>query len=138
MSGRNGDGTFAVGNTGGPGRPRRAIERDYLAALGETVTLADWREVCQKALAQAKDGDARARDWLTRYVLGEDAGTLQDVAADQVAGRTTDGMVLVTLAESMASHWAFLLLHWREWDWANRSFEEFCGEPEQDTLGSEQ
>ena len=41
---RNGDGKFANGNPGGPGRPRRTVELEYLAALGESVSLADWRK----------------------------------------------------------------------------------------------
>jgi hypothetical protein len=43
------NGRFAVGNPGGPGRPRRAIEREYLAALSDTVSLGDWREIVERA-----------------------------------------------------------------------------------------
>ena len=35
MSDRNMNGTFAPGNPGGPGRPRRGVERQYLAAFAE-------------------------------------------------------------------------------------------------------
>lgn len=38
-SGRDTSGSFAPGNPGGSGRPRRPEERKYLAALVEAVTL---------------------------------------------------------------------------------------------------
>lgn len=64
------NGKFAKGNAGGPGRPRRQIEQDYLAAFSEAITLDDWKEIIEKAVGQAKEGDARARQWLTHYVIG--------------------------------------------------------------------
>jgi hypothetical protein len=70
--GRNPNGTFGAGNPGGPGRPRRAVERDYLFALVEAVTPADWRAIIEKAVADARGGNAKARDWLSKYLLGDD------------------------------------------------------------------
>lgn len=32
--------------------------------------LQDWQAIIDKAIAQAKAGDGKARDWLGRYVLG--------------------------------------------------------------------
>ena len=61
---RDEHGRFAEGNAGGPGRPRRTVERDYLAVLSEAVSLDDWRAVVARAVDDAKAGDARARDWL--------------------------------------------------------------------------
>src|SRR4051812_15971604 len=46
-------GRFLAGNAGGPGRPRRAVERDYLTALGDTITLDVWRQICLAAAKQA-------------------------------------------------------------------------------------
>lgn len=71
---RNGDasdgqGRFAKGNPGGPGRLPRAREADYLCALREEVSLDDWRAIVRKAAEDARDGDAKAREWLWRYVL---------------------------------------------------------------------
>ncbi|HMF13227.1 MAG TPA: hypothetical protein VKE94_13010 [Gemmataceae bacterium] len=68
--GRTSNGRFAVGNPGGPGRPRRAIELDYLAVLAEVVPLATWRAICLRAVADAKKGDAKAREWIAKYLLG--------------------------------------------------------------------
>jgi hypothetical protein len=72
MSSRNLDGTFALGNPGGPGRPRRAVEREYLAALAEAVSPADWRAIVGKAVADAKNGNPKAREWLSKHLLGDD------------------------------------------------------------------
>jgi hypothetical protein len=66
-TGRNGDGRFAAG---GPGRPRRATEKDYLAVLTEEVSPETWRAICRRAAEDARRGDARARDWIARYLLG--------------------------------------------------------------------
>src|SRR6516165_241365 len=64
--------SFQPGNPGGPGRPRRVVERDYLAVAVGAVSAADWRKVVKKALEQAIKGDSRARDWLGRRLVGSD------------------------------------------------------------------
>lgn len=63
-------GQFAPGNPGGPGRPRRAVEHEYLTTLSEAVPLGTWRDICRRAAKDARAGDAKARDWLSRYLLG--------------------------------------------------------------------
>jgi hypothetical protein len=88
--GRNGNGTFGAGNRFGKGRPPRPIERQYLAALSDAVTLDDWQAVCRRALEDAKAGDAKARDWLARYVLGEHPMKLLHLAAAESAGDTPE------------------------------------------------
>jgi GNAT superfamily N-acetyltransferase len=77
-------GRFAVGNPGGPGRPRRPIEREYLRALNEAVSLEDWQGVVRAAVAQAKEGDGKAREWLARYLIGDDPPSLIDLYVDDV------------------------------------------------------
>jgi hypothetical protein len=72
---RDGNGRFAAGNPGGPGRPRRAVEHEYMATLTEAVTLDDWREVVERAREDAKGGDARARQWLSDLLVGRRATT---------------------------------------------------------------
>src|SRR5438552_1917295 len=64
------NGRFMKGGPGGPGRPARHVEEDYLQAFS-AVSLADWKMVIKRALADAKKGDSRARDWLSRYILGD-------------------------------------------------------------------
>ena len=68
---RQTNGTFALGHAGGPGRPKRSTEENYLEALSEQVTLKDWTEVVTRALDDGKAGDSRARDWLSRYLISE-------------------------------------------------------------------
>jgi hypothetical protein len=70
---RNGHGQFAQGNPGGPGRPRRVTERDYVRTLAEECSPETWREICRRAVQDALAGDGKARDWLSRYLLGNPA-----------------------------------------------------------------
>ena len=77
---RNLNGTFAPGNPGGPGRPRQPVERQYLAALVEAVSPADWRAIVGKAVADAKGGNPKAREWLAKYLLGDDPFALVELA----------------------------------------------------------
>ena len=90
---RNKKGQFEPGNPGGPGRPRRAVEREYLAALSDAVSLSDWREVVAKALADAKSGCPKARNWLTKYLLGDQPPSLLSLAADELDEKTADAEI---------------------------------------------
>jgi hypothetical protein len=71
--GRDSEGRFAAGNPGGPGRPKRATEAEYLQALGRVVSVADVVAIARRAVADAKKGSARARDWVSKYLLGDPA-----------------------------------------------------------------
>jgi hypothetical protein len=82
MNGRNNNGTFGHGNPGGQGRPRRAVEREYLSALAEAVPLEDWREIVAKAVKDAKAGNARARDWLSKHLLGDEPLAVVELAEE--------------------------------------------------------
>jgi hypothetical protein len=78
---RNRKGRFVRGNPGGPGRPpkpRPTPEVDYALATTEICTPDEWKAIVRKALAQAKAGDCRARDFLLRILLGSDPVTLSD------------------------------------------------------------
>lgn len=69
-NGRDRGGKFAKGNPGGPGRPSRAVERDYLAMLSDRCPPEVWAEVVDRAVEDARKGDAAARAWLSKYLLG--------------------------------------------------------------------
>src|SRR5690606_19373307 len=71
--GRNSDGTFAKGNPGGPGRPPRATESTYIGVVMTACNLDTWREIVERAVDDARNGDAKARDWLTSYLVGKPA-----------------------------------------------------------------
>jgi hypothetical protein len=90
---RDENGRFADGNPGGPGRPRRTVEREYLAVLSEAVSLDDWGAVVARAVEDAKAGDARARDWLSKHMFGEKPMTLTELAAKEERGLTVEAEV---------------------------------------------
>jgi hypothetical protein len=67
---RTADGRFAPGNSGGPGRPPRQTEREYLRAMMAACTPEDWEEIVERTVQDAKEGDPKAREWLARYLVG--------------------------------------------------------------------
>lgn len=87
-NGRQADGRFANGNAGGPGRPRRPVEEDYLRVLNESVSVQDWAQVVRRAVEDAKQGDARARDWLSKHILEGVADPLFRLALAEQRGDT--------------------------------------------------
>lgn len=92
-NGRQADGRFANGNAGGPGRPRRPVETEYLAALGDAVSLDDWRQVVRRAVEDAKSGDAKARAWLTRHLIEGEMSPLYTLALAERRGETVDAQI---------------------------------------------
>lgn len=113
MSERQANGRFATGNAGGPGRPKRAVERDYMAILGDVVTPAEWKVVVSKALSDAQSGDPKARDWLSRYVIGSKPPLqLIEIAASEER-RVSSADDTLALAKTQASEakWAEIALH---------------------------
>ncbi len=60
-------GQFLPGTKGGPGRPRGEVE--YLAAMTQVVSMGEWSQICERAVKDAMKGDAKARSWLSRYLL---------------------------------------------------------------------
>ena len=67
---RRANGSFAPGTAGGPGRPRRQVEADYVRYLSDRVTPDVWAKIVDEAVEQAILGDATARAWLSRYLCG--------------------------------------------------------------------
>jgi hypothetical protein len=85
---RGADGRFKAGWTGGPGRPRRATEADYLRVLSDAVPLDQWEAIVRMAVESALIGDPKAREWLTKHLLGvPEPGALQALAVDELTGR---------------------------------------------------
>ena|SRR6185312_7183817 len=64
-------GRFTNGNSGGPGRPKRATEAEYLQTLKELCPLERWQRIIERALLDAEQGDAKARTWLGSYLIGK-------------------------------------------------------------------
>jgi len=137
-NGRDDRGRFVKGHSGGPGRPRRAIESEYLAVLGSVVSLDYWQKVCQTALRQAIEGDDKARLWLSKYVLGDRPTSLKAIAAEEVSSgkylRLGENDVLVELASRM-EYWVLTRYmsgsSERYYDLAERRMAEARGEVEE-------
>lgn len=66
---RDDRGRFLPSNAGGPGRPPRVVEQEYLGVTQSKCTLEQWGTIVDRAVADATNGDAKARDWLSRYLL---------------------------------------------------------------------
>jgi hypothetical protein len=72
----------AMGNNGNPAG-RRPIEREYLATLNAAVPLDTWQAICKRAADDALAGDAKARDWLAKWLLGLESRLLTVLAAEE-------------------------------------------------------
>jgi hypothetical protein len=84
---RDDNGRFLPGHPGMGGRPRRAVEGDYLAALSEAVPMRRWTKIVKQAVADAEQGDAKAREWLGSHLIGKPTGdALLKLAAAELAG----------------------------------------------------
>ena len=69
---RDAKGRFVKGASGNPqGRLPKETEKTYLEVCQNTCTFDVWREITMKAVEQAKRGDARARQWLSDYLIGK-------------------------------------------------------------------
>jgi hypothetical protein len=63
-------GKFVRGCAPGPGRPPRRTEQAYMRTVMVACSMADWTVIVEKAVVDARAGDAVARQWLSRYLLG--------------------------------------------------------------------
>lgn len=68
---------------------RRPIEREYLAVLNSVVRLDTWQAICQRAVNDALEGDAKARDWLAKWLMGLESRLLTVLAAEESGGEPT-------------------------------------------------
>ena len=86
MAQRDSNGRFVKGNTaaqgGNGGRPRRSVEEKYIKALSRSVTMKDWDKIITVAVQFAKAGDARARQWLSDYLIGKPIQRTEITGAD--------------------------------------------------------
>lgn len=64
-------GHFKKGHAGGPGRAPRKKEDRYLLRISKKVTDEEWDKIILRAIKDAKAGDSRARDWLSKYLVSE-------------------------------------------------------------------
>ena len=63
----------------------RPIPREYFKVLADTCTLSDWKEITETAVGQAKQGNDRARLFLSKHLLPEGM-TIMDLAKLEYLG----------------------------------------------------
>lgn len=78
------NGQFLDGNRGGPGRPSRQTELDYLRATSAACSVEDWTQIVARAVTDARAGNAKAREFLAKYVLGSAPILSELLAWDEV------------------------------------------------------
>lgn len=61
-----------------------------------------WQVICQRAADEARAGDARARDWLSKWLLGLDSRLLTTLAAEE-SGTESDAVAQCEMAARRAS-----------------------------------
>jgi hypothetical protein len=103
---RDAGGRFAPGNPGGPGRPPRQTEVEYLRAIQGACSPDDLRQIAAEAVRRAREGDPRARDWISRYLVGtavaaapkpSDAIWQEETGYDAVDARLADSRIMSEL-----------------------------------------
>lgn len=116
-AGRDARGRFAAGNPGGPGRPPRQTELDYLLATQAACTPEEWGLIVLRAKADALGGCPMARAFLARYLIGRDAPRMPVSDAEAASGLTPEallavgeGMMMQVVAEQVLER-----LHGPEW-----------------------
>ncbi|MCF7960766.1 MAG: hypothetical protein K9M08_08480 [Pirellula sp.] len=68
MAGQTSSTKFQKGNPGGPGRPKTK-NTDYAQLIKDCLTPTAAFQIIDKAIENAKQGDARARAWLFSHVV---------------------------------------------------------------------
>lgn len=83
MVARDPAGKFIKGESGNPkGRPPKEREQRFYEITLAAVTFDDWKAIIDKAVSQAKKGDAVARKFLADYLMGQPVQRLEHTGAD--------------------------------------------------------
>ena len=67
-----------------PGRPKAAVEIEYMGILKQGVTPDDFKKIVATAVSLAMAGDWKAREWVGNYLIGRPNFTLELKAPDAV------------------------------------------------------
>lgn len=82
---RDTNGRFVAGTVGGPGRRPRQSEQEYLATMERVFSQDVWEAIAERAACDAIDGDARARQWASDYLLGRPVNMAEQPNTDATA-----------------------------------------------------
>ena len=83
------------------GRATRKTEEKYLKAMVQCVTVDDWMEVVEQALADAKEGKASARNWLSNYLIGKPKQQVRIEGMKEIVDKTDEVRTLATVLEAV-------------------------------------
>ena len=89
---RNANGQFQKGTAAGPGRPLDPIRKN-LKSLYSVCKKSDWQKIVAKAVEQAIGGDAKAREWLSKYMV---ANPMQLHFSDELEEQPVEFVVNIT------------------------------------------
>jgi hypothetical protein len=96
----NDNGQYKKGNPRGPRQPKLQTERAHLEVVIAVCTPETWREVVHKAVEDCKASDAKARKWLSSYLMGRPG---------QTALRSSRWRFIQNPAQTEASAWDLTL-----------------------------
>ena len=68
-------------------KKKRILSQSYLAAICSEVNMNDIKAVARKVIEDAKDGDAKAREWLGKYILGNGRTDLRELGSPSILKR---------------------------------------------------
>lgn len=75
--------SWEPGVSGNPkGMPKNPKRMAYTEILMTRCTLEEWAQIVNKAIDQAKDGNAAARRWLAGYLIGMPKQRVEMTGAD--------------------------------------------------------
>ena len=106
---RNKNGTFAKGYKGGPGRPSKEVEKDYLTQTMCACSPEKWGEIVRLAVADAEGDDSRARGearaFLRSVIFGKaETGTLEQVKKFESQSEV-DELLNLTVGDDKTIEW---------------------------------
>lgn len=64
----------------------REVQYRALSVMARSVSDADWAAIVDKAIQQAREGDAVARAWLSRYLLPQEPDPFTSIEAGDTQG----------------------------------------------------
>jgi len=95
---------FKKGNAGGPGRQKRETEKTYLIAMRDNIPLDAWIKIVARAKKDAMAGDARARDWISKYLVGDDPITIIELYEELEQVKAINARVEKLVVERQRQH----------------------------------